>query len=199
MKQTRKFSIERPEPGVLSHREGGTEFRFPIYEEDGKIIFVAWPTSQRIFLYFLFNGWARVPRHFSDGDRKRITADVWNHFRSQSKTIKVRQPPLPEEKGIHFHPELLEYKGRATEALSAVGLEWFGDYGSIDLMHEEFGLEVCGIHEEKDVKRVARAMTSEFPQWHYRSVCYKDYGREPGWKVRCHMFPSRCFGGNCDE
>ena len=199
MNRERKYEIERPEPGVLTYREGGTEFRFPVYDEDGGIVFVAWPTSQRIFLYFLLGGWTRVPRQFSRRDRERITARVVEHFRRQGMGIRVIERPEADEQGLQFHPELFECKGRASEVLDAAGFAWFSDYSSIDLLQEEFGLEICGIHEESSVEPIARAMRSEFPQWHHCYVGHKDYGRERGWKFALHMFPRRCSGGRCPD
>ncbi len=80
VKRKQKCQIERPEPGVLAYREGGTAYRFPIFEEGGEIVFVAWPSSQSIFLFFLRGGWTRVPRVFPDADRERIASRVIEHF-----------------------------------------------------------------------------------------------------------------------
>lgn len=195
MERKRKYEIERPKPGILTYREGGTEFRFPVYDEDGEVVFVAWPTSQRIFLYFLRGGWTRVPDQFSKDDRERITAHVVEHFRRDGCRVRVLARTDTDEEGLQFHPELFECKGRASEILDTVGIAWFSDYGSIDLLHEEFGLEICGIHEESSVELIAKAMRTGFPHWHYNHVCHKDYGREPGWKFALHMFPRRCGGG----
>jgi hypothetical protein len=198
MKRKQRYQIERPEAGVLTYRTGGTEYRFPIYDEDGEVVFVAWPTRQRIFLYFLFGGWTRVPRQFSATDRERITAHVVEHFRREGARVRV-MTRTPSGEGTQFHPELFESKTKASEELDSAGVVWFSDYSSIDLLHEEFGLEVCGIHEESSVEHIARAMQTAFPHWHYSRVCHKDYGREPGWKFEIHMFPRRCGGGRCSD
>jgi len=197
VKQERQYEIERPEPGVLTHRQGGTEFRFPVYEEDGEVVFVAWPTSQRIFLFFLFGGWTRVPKQFSKRDRERITAHVVEHFQREGARVRVLTRTETEERGLQFHPELFECKGRASEILDGAGFAWFSDYSSIDLLHEEFGLEVCGIQEESNVEPIAQAMRAGFPHWHYSHVCRKDCGRELGWKFALHMFPRSSGGGRC--
>lgn len=195
MKWKRKYKIERAQPGVLTYREGGTQFRFPIYDEDGEVVFVAWPTSQHIFLYFLSGGWARVPRQFSKPDRERITAHVIEHFRRDGVPVRVLTKPNEDEQSLQFHPELFDYKGRASGVLDTAGFAWFSDYSSIDLLHDEFGLEVCGIQEESSLEPIANAMRREFPQWHYNHICCKDCGRDPGWKFALHMFPRRCGGG----
>src|SRR5438045_47318 len=76
MSRERKYEIQNTEPGVLTYRQGGTEFRFPLYKENGETVFVAWPTSKRIFLYFAFGGWTLVPKEFSESDHDRITEHV---------------------------------------------------------------------------------------------------------------------------
>jgi hypothetical protein len=182
---------------VLTYRQGGTEFRFPVYDEGGEVVFVPWPTIQRIFLYFLFGGWTLVPRQFSKRDCERITAHVIEHFRREGASVRVVDCTNTSERGLQFHPELFECKNRASEFLEAAGLVWFSDYSSIDLLHEEFGLEVCGILKESSVEPVAEAMRSGFPQWHYSHVCFKDTGGEAGWKFALHMFPRSCGGGRC--
>jgi hypothetical protein len=195
MKRKQQCQIERPEPGVLTYREGGTEYRFPIYEEEGEIVFVAWPTAHRIFLFF--GGWTYVPKRFSAADRERITTRVAEHFRQEGARIRVLTRTESKERGFQFHPELFESKGRATEILESAGFAGFSDYSAIDLLHEEFGLEVCGIHEESSVEPIAQAMRAGFPHWHYSHVSRKNCGREPGWKFALHMFPRRCGGGRC--
>ena len=134
---------------------------------------------------------------FQDVDRKRITAHVFYHFRREGTRIRVMTRTEGKESGLQFHPELFECKGRASEILDSAGFVWFSDYGSIDLLHEEFGLEVCSIHEESDVEPIAKAMRNGFPHWHYSHICHKDCGREPGWKFALHMFPRRCGDGRC--
>src|SRR5262249_49418228 len=157
----------------LSYSEGSTHYRFPIYEEDGRVVFVAWPTTQRTFL--LLHNWTRAPREFPDADRHRITARIVDHFRRQGLRVRVVTREEDEEQGLQFHPELFECKGLATEILDAAGFSWLSEYGSIDLLHEEFGLEVCGINEEASVQPIVNVLCSAFPHWHYHHVCQKDY------------------------
>src|SRR5438552_12616949 len=47
-----------------------------------------------------------------------------------------------------FHPELFEHRTLALEALAAHDLHWFEHFGSVDLLHDLFGLEVCGISKK---------------------------------------------------
>lgn len=196
-RRKRKYKIDRPESGVLTYREGGTEFTFPIYDEDGEVVFVAWPTRQRLFLYFSSGGWTRVPSLFSRRDRERITEHVVEHFEREGARFRVVTRPESDERGLQFHPELFDCKARAAERLDAAGFFLLNHYGSIDLLQEEFGLEVCGIREDESVEPIAQVLLCEFPQWHYNNVRYQDYGREPGWKLRIHMFPPCCEGDCC--
>jgi hypothetical protein len=194
----RKYEIERPQPGVLSYREGGTEFQFPVYDEDGEVVFVAWPTSQRIFLFFRFGGWTRVPRQFSTRDRERIVSRVVEHFHREGVPVRVLARGNTDEQGFQFHGELFEWKRKASEILDAAGFVWLSDYTSIDLLHEEYGLVICGIQDGSKVDPIAELMRRGVPHWHYSYVCRKG-DREPGWQFALHMFPRRCEGGECAD
>src|SRR5215472_14906964 len=130
MRYERKYEIQSAEPGVLIYRQGGTEFRFPVYKEEGEIVFVAWPTSKRIFLYFAFGGWTLVPKEFSKRDHDRITVQVVQHFRKEGARVRVLEPPKKDAQGLQFHPQLFECKGRASELLDTAGFAWFSDYSS---------------------------------------------------------------------
>ena len=188
MSRERKHEIQTAEPGVLTYRQGATEFRFPLYNEDGEVVFVAWPTSKRIFLYFLSGGWTFVPKEFPKRDHDRITTHVIQYFRREGSRIRVVEPPDKDEKGLQFHPQLFECKGRATELLDDAGFAWLTDYSAIDLLHEEFGLEVCGIQQDSKGELIAEAMRDGFPHWHYSRICFKDSERDTGWKFALHMF-----------
>jgi hypothetical protein len=83
-----------------------------------------------------------------------------------------------------FHPELFELRERVLEALADAGYAWLSDYGSVDLLHDVFGVEVCGIHEEDEVAPILRLLRKLFPDWRHTHSYYKDGAtREPGWKI----------------
>jgi hypothetical protein len=83
-----------------------------------------------------------------------------------------------------FHPELFELRERVLEALAECGFAWLSDYGSVDLLHDVYGIEVCGIREEDDVAPITQMLRGLFPDWRYeRSYCKDATTREPGWKV----------------
>jgi hypothetical protein len=49
-----------------------------------------------------------------------------------------------------------------------------------------FGLEVCGIIEERDAELALRILQETFPEWPHSDVYYRRYGRERGWKALIH-------------
>ncbi|MDB6054085.1 MAG: hypothetical protein JWN25_1608 [Verrucomicrobiales bacterium] len=192
MKLKQKCQIERPEPGVLTYRKGFTEYRFPIYEEDREVVFVAWPSRQRLLLFFSMGGWTRVPLLFPMDDRERITAHVVEYLQRGGAPVRVLNRIEVEEEGLQFHPEFFECKARASEILDTAGFAWFSDYSCIDILHEEFGLEICGLREESSIEPITQAMSTAFPHWHHSCIAHKEWGCEPGWKIAIHMFPTRC-------
>jgi hypothetical protein len=87
-------------------------------------------------------------------------------------------------KPFEFHPELFELRNLVLEALSDNGFAWLSDFGSVDLLHDTYGVEVCGIREEDHARAIQRLLRGLFPDWHYTHSYYKDHTtREPGWKV----------------
>jgi hypothetical protein len=50
-----------------------------------------------------------------------------------------------------FHPELFAHRTLAIETLARHDYNWFEHFDVVDLLHDVFGLEVCGI-EEKGAK-----------------------------------------------
>jgi len=185
-------------PGVLSYREGFKEYRFPIFEEDGEIVFVASPSYQRFYLFFFFGGWTHVPTLLPALERERITLRVVQHLRKIGHCVRVMRRSATEQNKYEIHPELFEHRGKASEILQAAGFFCYSDYGSIDPLQKEYGLEVCGILEESKVEPITRALQTGFPQWHFGNHYYKDGGREPGWRFAIYMFSRCCPGGDCD-
>jgi CheY-like chemotaxis protein len=136
----------------------------------------------------------RVCRTVSRG-REHITSRMVEPLHKGGKPVRVLPPSSKEEEGgFEFHPELFECRSRASEILDDAGFAWFSDYGSIDLLHEEYGLEVCGIRDKAKVEPIAAAMRAGFPHWHYCGLWQWDCGCEPGWHFAIHRFPRRCRG-----
>jgi hypothetical protein len=92
---------------------------------------------------------------------------------------------------FEFYPELMEYRTVAAELLEEAGYTWFQDFSSIEVVHEDYGLEISGIRNELNVRRVLRALQQGFPHWHHHKISQHDYGREQGWMVSISMLPPR--------
>jgi len=88
-----------------------------------------------------------------------------------------------------FRSELFEDRATAIEALAAKGFDWFVHYSAIDLLHDLYGLEVCGIPEELDAKRILKIMESTFSEWTCTRISYHDGSRDQGWKVEIYRRP----------
>lgn len=82
-----------------------------------------------------------------------------------------------------FHPELFEHRTLALEALARNDYVWLEHFSSVDLIHDLFGLEVCGIVEETDADVILAILQEAFPEWPYSDIYYHDYERDRGWKV----------------
>jgi hypothetical protein len=191
------YSIENPAVGRMVYREGNREYTFPIFEEDGVLVLVGVPSAQRI--HFFFN-WYWHPREFSAAAGARILPRIAGHLRGYGAEVRVLSRGGAGEPDLAFHPELFECRGCATELLSDAGFAWYGDYMSIEPVHEEYGLEVGGIRNEGDVQPILTILQRAFPHWHHSRVCLHDYGREPGWMVSVSMFPPQsCPSGSYDE
>jgi hypothetical protein len=187
-----RYEVLTDTPGGLTYREGNHEYVFPVFEEDGEIVIVGVPTRRRIRFFF---GWYGDWRNFSASAGARILPRLLEHFHRGGRQARLFE--RGDAESYVFYPELFELRSRAADILDEAGFVWFSHYSSIDLLHPEYGLEVCGIHEESSVEPIAAAMMSGFPQWHYSSICHKEYGREPGWKFSIHMFSRPCGGGRC--
>jgi hypothetical protein len=93
-------------------------------------------------------------------------------------------------KPFQFHAELFDFRNSVMEALSENGFAWLSDYGSIDLQHDVYGLEVTAIREEADARAIERLLRRLFPGWRFRRTFYEDYNLgELGWKVMISRDP----------
>ena len=190
------YSVTAPATGRLVYREGNREYTFPVYEEEDAVVVVGTPSSERV--HFFFN-WYPSRRNFSPIERNRILPRLEAHLRAEALNVRIFNREA-ENNGLEFHPELFEQRSRASELLDAAGYAWFSDYTSIDPVHEDYGLEICGIQDDRDVKPILDALQEGFPHWHHHHCCLHDAGREPGWSVTICMFPPKaCNPGRCEE
>ena len=82
-----------------------------------------------------------------------------------------------------FSPELFEHRTRVLEALADQGYSWLEHFASVDLLHDLYGLEVCGIPKEPDSATILKLLQRLFPDWPHSDVHYHDRARDRGWKV----------------
>ena len=66
---------------------------------------------------------------------------------------------------FRFAPELFEVRTDVMERLSEEGFDWLSHYSSVDPIHDEYGIEVCGIHEQEDASSILRLLMRMFPSW----------------------------------
>src|SRR5579885_1135368 len=81
------YSVENPGAGRLLYREGNREYTFPIYEENGVLVLVGVPSSQRI--HFFFNWHWHPEQEFSVAARERILPRIEEHLRAAGAEVRV--------------------------------------------------------------------------------------------------------------
>ena len=84
-----------------------------------------------------------------------------------------------------FHPSCLKCAS-VLEMLQEAGFEWLSHFSSVDPLHDVYGIEVCGISDKDDARKILKLLRNMFPDWREYGLCYKDYGMEPGWKAKVH-------------
>jgi hypothetical protein len=95
-----------------------------------------------------------------------------------------------------FEPELFEHRTDALGALADSGFDWLSHFSCVDLCHDVYGLEVCGIADREDARQMERLLRRTFPTWRYSYMTLKDWGdRDLGWRVVIHRDRERP-GGN---
>lgn len=85
---------------------------------------------------------------------------------------------------FRFHAELLELRSGVLDALAQRGFAWLTDFGSVDVDHEQYGIEVTAIRERCAAVHIQRILREVLPSWKHSSSWYEDQnGGELGWKV----------------
>ncbi|MDB6067093.1 MAG: hypothetical protein JWR26_3301 [Pedosphaera sp.] len=191
------YSVESPGVGRLAYREGNREYTFPLYEDEGVLVLVGVPSSQQI--HFFFNWHPLFARELSSAARERILPRILDFLRGTGAKAILFDRTGQRGRDFEFYPELLEYQTVASELLEEAGYIWFKDFSSIEIVQEDYGLEISGMRNERDGRRVLKALQQGFPHWHHYKVSQQDYGREQGWMVAISMLPPRpCNSGSYD-
>lgn len=85
--------------------------------------------------------------------------------------------------GFQLHSDLFQQRTRVQHELAKHGFEWLTNYRSIDLDHNLYGIEVCGIDVEDDAIEIEQILCELFPEWTHHRHFYWDYSLDDGWKV----------------
>jgi hypothetical protein len=71
---------------------------------------------------------------------------------------------------FRFAPELFEYWGLVIEDLDRAGFSWFSHYSSVDLLHDRYGLEVCGIRGQADAVSISHTLSHAEDEETYEKI-----------------------------
>ena len=66
---------------------------------------------------------------------------------------------------FRFAPELFEVRNNVIEHLTDKGFDWLSHYSSVDPIHDEYGIEVCGILQREDATEIQELLIAMFPDW----------------------------------
>lgn len=64
-----------------------------------------------------------------------------------------------------FCPELFEHRLIALDALDTAGFTHIGDFVSVSLIHDRYGLEVSGIPNRDTAIQIESLLKKTFPEW----------------------------------
>ena len=66
---------------------------------------------------------------------------------------------------FRFAPELFQVRTNVMERLTEEGFDWLSHYSAVDPIHDEYGIEVCGILQRDDAVAILELLMSMFPAW----------------------------------
>lgn len=84
---------------------------------------------------------------------------------------------------FRFEPSLFTYRAEVMEALAEAGFNWLEKFTAVDLRHSEYGLEVCGIPQQIEARKIQAMLRRKLPSWKFSYIAYHDFERDRGWKV----------------
>jgi hypothetical protein len=127
--------------------------------------------------------WVRPPPVVAAGASHELTPEE-AQFIQRGAFASI--PPAPGT----FHPELFDIRAQVIAKLATAGFLGMTDFSSVDLLHEEFGVEVSGILDLESAKKMQLLLCDLLPDWPYTSAHYIDYGIEPGWVIEITRDPT---------
>jgi hypothetical protein len=74
-------------------------------------------------------------------------------------------PRLQSMNNFRFVPELFEVRATVIQRLTDEGFGWLSHYLSVDPIHQDYGIEVCGICDREDAIAILELLTKMFPSW----------------------------------
>lgn len=154
-------------------------------------------------------GWSRGPHlHFHVADafyHERIPTS-FNTMESGAAIVRAgnwytrmksnrREPAVPFSTGgtkqdsrddvpqcrFTFASELIGFRGELIGSLSNSGFEVGVDYSSIDILHDVYGFEVCGIQCPENAMQITRELMRLFPGWTPGWLHAPDTASQQGW------------------
>lgn len=66
---------------------------------------------------------------------------------------------------FRFAPELFETRNKVMQELTDAGFDWLSHYSAVDPLHDVYGIEVCGIHEQQDAVEILKLLMKMLPKW----------------------------------
>jgi hypothetical protein len=92
---------------------------------------------------------------------------------------------------FRFEPSLFTYRAEVMEALAEAGFTWLESFSAVDLRHSEYGLEVCGIPQQAEARKIQAVLRRKLPSWRFPHIVFNDLERDRGWKVVIQREPDR--------
>jgi hypothetical protein len=119
----------------------------------------------------------------------RKTIHDCNHAAPPKGDDVARPNQVTSRDAFRFAPELLDVRNAVIAKLRERGFEWLTHYSAVDVMHDVYGIEVCGIHEEDEASSILAVLREMFPRWNTWRTYHKDHGRDPGFWVTIQRDP----------
>jgi hypothetical protein len=88
-----------------------------------------------------------------------------------------------------FFSELSGHRNEVVTELHDQGYDHLIHYASVELLHDTYGIEVCGIPKEEDAEEILAILRQMFPSWTEGYTHCKDFGCDQGFVARIQRDP----------